>query len=151
VRSESAESAQGVAGFADSNIRDRIYTKKEKKRTATADASAPSFFFEGQRLRIADSQHKALTAAFPWVNLLSEYRKADAWLIANPDRHVRRFSQFMYNWVSRIPKPEAQKPMIPRARVPFEGPIDQPKMDANELQRYISPESKALLEKLGIS
>jgi hypothetical protein len=95
--------------------------REEKKvRTANADAPAPSFFFEGQKIKITESQHTALTAAFPWVvDLEGEYAKADCWLVANPDRHIRRFSQFMYNWVSRIPKPEPDRPMIPRAKVPF--------------------------------
>jgi hypothetical protein len=88
-------------------------------RTANADAPSASFFFEGQKLRITESQHKSLGDAFPWVDLLSEYRKADAWIVANPDRHIRRFSQFAYNWMSRIAKAEPQKPMIPRAKVPF--------------------------------
>jgi hypothetical protein len=122
-----------------------------QNQKANADAPLPSFFFKGQNLRITESQHKALCDAFPWVDLQSEYRKADAWLVTNPDRHIKRVSQFVYAWMSRIPKPEAQKPMIRRARVPFDGPIDQPNMDANERLRYVSPESKALLEKLGIS
>lgn len=65
--------------------------------------------FTGVYLTVLERQDRALAEAFPWVDRPSEYRKADAWLEANPDRCPKRFARFTHNWFNRITKPPQRK------------------------------------------
>jgi Helix-turn-helix domain len=61
--------------------------------------------FAGTHLSISERQHHLLHQAFPWVDRAGEYRKADAWLEANPNRRPRKPAAFVHNWFSRITAP----------------------------------------------
>ena len=78
----------------------RIESKStEKKKGAPA---SPSLSFSGQHFSVTQKQDALLGEAFPWVNRLIEYRRADSWLEANPCRRPKKSSRFLHNWFSRI-------------------------------------------------
>lgn len=92
-------------------------------------AEVAAFFFAGQVLDLTKRQHEAFLKAYPWINLESEYRKMDAWLIAK-GRHRRCGSRscvsclkgpalFAQNWLSRTPKQATQTREFPKAQVPY--------------------------------
>jgi hypothetical protein len=60
--------------------------------------------FVGLHFSVSGKQDSLLAEAFPWVSLQAEYRKADAWLEANPEKRPRRAPRFIHNWFSRISK-----------------------------------------------
>ncbi len=65
-------------------------------------AQRQHFAFHGTHLRVAENQDKLLGEAFPFVDRPQEYRKMDAWLEANPNRHLKNHARFTHNWFSRI-------------------------------------------------
>jgi len=74
------------------------------------DAHRPSpSVFAGVHLTVSHRQDQLLGEAFPWVDRPIEYRKADAWLEANPDRRPRKTSRFVQNWFLRIPAPSSPR------------------------------------------
>jgi hypothetical protein len=73
---------------------------RKKKRSAPAVPS-PSVF-TGQHLSVTQRQDGLLGEAFPWVDRPAEYRKADSWLEANPDRRPKKSTRFLHNWFSKI-------------------------------------------------
>jgi hypothetical protein len=77
------------------NIKVRI----EKEESAPA---APSLSFAGQHFTVTQKQDALLGEAFPWIDRPGEYRKADSWLEANPERQPRKANRFLHNWFSRI-------------------------------------------------
>ncbi len=72
--------------------------RQEKKKEAPA---APSLSFSGQHFSVTQKQDALLGEAFPWVDRAIEYRKADSWLEANPERRPKKASRFLHNWFSR--------------------------------------------------
>jgi hypothetical protein len=95
-------------------------TEKEQKRGEKPAAPPPAF--SGEILRITVKQDQAFKQAFPQVNLETEYRKMDSWLIAHPERHMKRQGAFAHNWLSRT-EPETKRApaddQIPIAPRPF--------------------------------
>ena len=77
--------------------------KEEKKRTAQA---APSLSFAGQHFSVTERQDALLGEAFPWVDRPAEYRKADSWMEANPDKRPKKANRFLHNWFSRVSQPK---------------------------------------------
>lgn len=65
--------------------------------------------FTGTHLRVTENQDRLLADAFPWVDRQMEYRKADAWIEANPERRPRKFSRFTHSWFSKIKAPSTRK------------------------------------------
>ena len=61
--------------------------------------------FSGAHLTVSEKQDRLLAEAFPWVDRPIEYRKANAWLDANPQRRPRKTAKFVYNWFSKIAAP----------------------------------------------
>lgn len=61
--------------------------------------------FVGSHFTISENQDHLLAAAFPWVDRLAEYRKADSWLEANSSRRRKNTNPFIHNWFSRIKEP----------------------------------------------
>lgn len=61
--------------------------------------------FTGSHLVVSQKQDSALGAAFPWVDRQAEYRRAESWLEANPQRHPRKLQRFINNWFQRIQPP----------------------------------------------
>jgi hypothetical protein len=74
------------------------------QKAQAAPRPSPSAFV-CSHLVVSQKQDRLLGAAFPWIDREAEYRKADAWLDANPERRPRRTSRFLHNWFSRIPAP----------------------------------------------
>lgn len=68
--------------------------------------SSPSAF-AGSHLVVSIKQDQLLADAFPWIDRAGEYRKADAWLEANPKRRPRRLPAFIQNWFSKVPAPSS--------------------------------------------
>ena len=68
-------------------------------------AASPSAF-KGTHLKVTERQDGLLSEAFPWISRQAEYRKADAWLEANPDKRPRKQSKFINNWFQRIKEPK---------------------------------------------
>jgi hypothetical protein len=60
------------------------------------------FIFSGQHFSVSQKQDALLGEAFPWVDRPAEYRKADSWLEANPERRPKKSSRFLHNWFSRV-------------------------------------------------
>jgi hypothetical protein len=65
--------------------------------------------FPGTHLKVSERQDRMLAEAFPWVDRQAEYRKADSWLEANPDRRPKHTARFLHNWFSKIPSPSDGK------------------------------------------
>lgn len=77
--------------------------RKEKKEGAPAP---PSLSFSGQHFSVTEKQDALLGEAFPWIDRAAEYRKADSWLEANPERRPKKATRFLHNWFSRISQPK---------------------------------------------
>jgi len=77
--------------------------RQEKKKEAPA---APSPSFSGLHFSVTTKQDALLGEGFPWIDRPAEYRKADSWLEANPERRPRKTNRFLYNWFSRITQPK---------------------------------------------
>jgi|HubBroStandDraft_6_1064221.scaffolds.fasta_scaffold296131_1 hypothetical protein len=71
-------------------------------QTARAKPQPSPSVFAGTHLVISKKQDHLLAEAFPWVDREAEYRKADAWLEASPERRPRKTARFVQNWFSRI-------------------------------------------------
>jgi hypothetical protein len=65
--------------------------------------------FSGEILKITAREDGVLGDAFPRVDRESEYKKMDGWLVVNPDRRVKRFSRFAYEWLRRCPAPKPRQ------------------------------------------
>lgn len=65
--------------------------------------------FSGAHLIVSEKQDRLLGEAFPWADRVSEYRKADAWLEAHPDRRPRRVAAFIHNWLSKVEAPSNKR------------------------------------------
>jgi hypothetical protein len=76
--------------------------REKRARTARAKPQTSPSVFAGTHLVVSKKQDHLLAEAFPWVEREAEYRKADAWLEANPDRRPRKTARFVQNWFSRI-------------------------------------------------
>ena len=84
------------------NKRKRI----EKKKVAQAPKEPSPSAFCGIHFSVSVRQDQILAKAFPWVDdRPAEYRKADSWLEANPNRRRRNAERFLHNWFSRISAP----------------------------------------------
>jgi uncharacterized protein YdaU (DUF1376 family) len=79
-------------------------TDRDKRRKEEAPA-APSLSFSGQHFSVTTKQDAVLGEAFPWIDRPAEYRKADSWLEANPERRPKKANRFLHNWFSRISQP----------------------------------------------
>jgi hypothetical protein len=77
--------------------------KREKKEEAPA---APSLSFSGQHFSVSTKQDAILGEAFPWIDRPAEYRKADSWLEANPERRPKKANRFLHHWFSRTTQPK---------------------------------------------
>jgi hypothetical protein len=76
--------------------------KRQEKKEGAPAAPSPSTVFTGQHFSVTQKQDALLGEAFPWVDRNIEYRKADSWLEANPERRPKRSSRFLHNWFSRV-------------------------------------------------
>lgn len=72
-------------------------------------APASPSAFSGLHLQVKRRQDQVIADGFPWVDRQAEYRKADSWLEANPERRPRKQSKFIHNWFARISKPSDSK------------------------------------------
>jgi len=79
--------------------------------------------FQGSILKIPLKSHEAFVKAFPSLPIEAEYKKMDAWLIANPKKDKKNHPRFALNWLSRS---EKEKPATP-AKKKFELPTLQPR------------------------
>lgn len=73
--------------------------KEESKEGAPAP---PSLAFAGHHFSVTVKQDALLGEGFPWIDRAGEYRKADSWMEANPERRPRKANRFLHNWFSRI-------------------------------------------------
>jgi hypothetical protein len=71
--------------------------------------------FAGIYLAVAQRQDALLASAFPWADRAAEYRKADSWLEANPERRPKNSRRFLHNWFAKIPLPSNGKGGLSRA------------------------------------
>jgi hypothetical protein len=84
----------------------RLKTRKGRRETKEGAPAAPSLSFSGQHFSVTQKQDAILGEAFPWIDRAAEYRKADSWLEANPDRRPQKANRFLHNWFSRITQPK---------------------------------------------
>lgn len=61
--------------------------------------------FSGTHIKIPKPNHQKFADAYPCIDLESEYRKMDAWLMSNPRSQKRDKIRFANNWLARC-KPE---------------------------------------------
>lgn len=88
--------------------------EEKKRRVEKKKASEIRLLvFVGEKLKITETQDRALHNAFPWVESQAEYRKMDSWLVANPHRCIKRFQSFAHNWFSKIPAPLGERHDVP--------------------------------------
>jgi|GEM_PF-3526091 len=76
---------------------------KSKDYTSTIE----KFFFS-----IDPKWFKTLQAAYPKVNLTTEFEKMKAWLVSNPEKAKKNIKRFAVNWLSRN-KPESSSGSAP--------------------------------------
>lgn len=57
--------------------------------------------FEGQFFFISAELIRRYTEAFPGVSIVTELKKMECWLEANPDKRKRQYRRFVVNWLSR--------------------------------------------------
>jgi hypothetical protein len=105
--------AKGVVGRVSSQS---ILIESSKPSSTTRESSGasakkqpPHLAFTGLHLFVTEHQDRALAAAFPWVDRMQEFAKADSWLEANPERRPKKFSRFVHNWFSKIQAPSSNK------------------------------------------
>jgi hypothetical protein len=84
----------------------RSKTKNGRRETKEGAPASPSLVFSGQHFAVTQKQDALLGEAFPWIDRPAEYRKADSWLEANPDRRPQKANRFLHNWFSRITQPK---------------------------------------------
>jgi hypothetical protein len=97
--------------------RKRIEKEKERKRKAQAPEEPSPSVFSGVHFSVSAKQDQILAEAFPWGDRVPEYRKADSWLEANPNRRPRNIPRFLHNWFSRSSNRLVLSPALPEARV----------------------------------
>lgn len=85
----------------------------EKKKEEAPAAPSPPAAFAGQHFSVTQKQDALLGEAFPWVDRAIEYRKADSWLEANPERRPKKSSRFLHNWFSRVGQPKGKNNATP--------------------------------------
>lgn len=86
-------------------LREGEVKRDRDKRVAKAEPSL--LVFSGLHLKVTERQDRLLGEAFPWVDRRAEYRKADSWSEANPDRRPRsKFGRFLHSWFTKIPIPK---------------------------------------------
>jgi len=100
-REQSVE-LDGEHGAAQRSSENRNKRMEKKKETP----AAPSPSFSGQHFSVTLNQDALLGQAFPWIDRPSEYRRADSWLEANPERRPKKANRFLHNWFSRISQPK---------------------------------------------
>jgi hypothetical protein len=85
-----------------------LETGNGKQETREGAPAAPSLsVFACEHFSVSQKQDAKLAAAFPWIDRQAEYRKADSWLEANPERRPKKAKgRFLHNWFSRISQPK---------------------------------------------
>jgi hypothetical protein len=103
------ESAESLSG----NREERVKTKEKKKKEG-APATPSLSIFTGQHFSVTQKQDALLGEAFPGVDRAIEYRKADSWIEANPERRPKKSSRFLHNWFSRVVQPKGKSDAKPK-------------------------------------
>jgi Helix-turn-helix domain len=102
VRSSVVKGAVGRA-----NPQSILIESSEPSVTVIEPSGAPAqkqpshLAFAGLHLFVTERQDRALAAAFPWVDRGQQFRIADSWLEANPDRRPKKFARFLHNWFAK--------------------------------------------------
>src|SRR5437016_6108982 len=78
---------------ASNHIEKELEIEKDKRRKEEAPA-APSLSFSGQHFSVTTKQDAVLGEAFPWIDRPAEYRKADSWMEANPEKRPKKANRF---------------------------------------------------------
>ena len=99
----------GEHGVVHSAAQKRSKTRDGRRETKEGAPAAPSLSFSGQHFTVSQKQDTLLGEAFPWIDRPAEYRKADSWLEANPDRRPQKANRFLHNWFSRITQPKGAR------------------------------------------
>jgi hypothetical protein len=86
---------------------DKKRNNKDSSHVRETTSNAGTMSFEGQRLKIELKIHEAFIKAYQGTDLFTEYRKMDAWLIAN-HRNYRDFGRFANTWLSRMKMPTVE-------------------------------------------
>jgi len=61
--------------------------------------------YKNEKLEIPEPFLKKLKESFPSIDVESEIKKMEAWLLANPKKRKKNYARFIVNWLSRIQKP----------------------------------------------
>jgi hypothetical protein len=96
----------GKDGVEHSAAQKRSKTVEGRRKKKEGAPAPPSLSFSGRHFTVTQRQDALLGEAFPWIDRPAEYRKADSWLEANPDRRPRKANRFLHNWFSRITQPK---------------------------------------------
>lgn len=95
----------------DSRTREEKSESREEKkkhsgvRTRKARVVAPAIeHFHGQKLIITEPQHLTFVASFGHLDLESQYREMDCWLVSNANGYTA-FGKFALRWLKREPAP----------------------------------------------
>ncbi|MFI5058639.1 MAG: DUF1376 domain-containing protein [Candidatus Acidiferrales bacterium] len=104
-RARQAKSTGVEQVFCTKKLDTDIRVREEKKGNAPA---LPSLSFSGLHFSVTEKQDALLGEAFPWIDRPAEYRKADSWLEANPERCPKKSNRFLHNWFSRISQPKGK-------------------------------------------
>jgi hypothetical protein len=96
----------------------RLDVKKGREVKTTC---CRNLYFKGLILNIESKSHEAFLRAYPKISVDSvddEYRKMDAWLVANPEKAKKNHSRFANNWLSRTAKTMPTEPATKRLPIP---------------------------------
>lgn len=104
ARARQAKSTPVERAF--NHIEKELDLEKDKRREEAPAAPSPSF--SGQHFSVTTKQDAILGEAFPWIDRPAEYRLADSWLEANPERRPKKATRFLHNWFSRKTQPKGK-------------------------------------------
>lgn len=95
--------------------------EREGEKHAQATKRPSPSVFAGTNFEVSQRQDQILAAAFPWADRQAQYRKAESWIEANPQRAPKsRKGRFLHHWFSRIPAP-SEKVAAPDNRLSPQG------------------------------
>ena len=99
----------------DAPIQEVRRKKEEGRKKKSAAQAPPSLSFSGQHFSVTEKQDALLGEAFPWIDRPAQYRKADSWMEANPEKRPKKTSRFLHNWFSREAQPKGKNDARPTA------------------------------------
>ena len=88
--------------------------------------------------------HEAFQDAYPMLDIMQEYKKMRAWLLADPSRKKKRYSVFINGWLSRAARSWTSLTQINKMAAEIAHQHSIPKPPPNESWRNPEQEKQKL-------